>query len=315
MFKKAEKSQQKLRLLLTGVSGSGKTYSSLLLAQGMGAKKIGLIDTENESASLYADKFSFDTLQIAPPYTTDKYIKAIKLAESDGYDVIIVDSVSHQWAGEGGLLNKKEQMDAASAKDKFANWAKITPEHEKFKNSILSCKSHIICTARSKQEYVVELNERGKSAPRKVGLAPVQRDGLEYEYTSVFDLSQNHFAIATKDRTSLFAHDLIFNPNEETGKLLIDWLNSGKPATQPVPLLGSGVFCFVPDCGKEIVLHPSGKGYLCPSFTLNNPVIHTKIKSEEIEAYREKIEEPLKVCFPTGDPVPPISDAFDANLV
>ncbi len=227
MFKKAEKSKSKLRLLLTGISGSGKTYSALLISKGLDSKKIALIDTENGSASLYADRFQFDVCEIKPPYTTLKYIEAIKFAEKEGYDTIIIDSVSHQWAGDGGLLNKKEQLDAQGKGNSYTNWAKITPEHEKFKSTILSSPSHIICTARSKQDYVVEMNDKGKQAPRKVGMAPIQRDGLEYEYTLVLDMDVAHQASSSKDRTSLFDGQ-IFIPGEQTGKILIDWLNSGK---------------------------------------------------------------------------------------
>lgn len=226
-FQKAEKKQAKLKLAITGPSGSGKTYSALRLAKGMGGR-IAVIDTENKSASLYADKFDFDVLEIEPPYTNEKYLQALVEAVKAKYDIVIIDSLSHQWAGEGGLLNKKEQMDARGG-NSFQNWAKMTPEHEKFKMAILHADINIIGTMRSKQDYVMETNDKGKQAPKKVGLAPIQREGLEYEFTTVFDVAMNHEAVASKDRTGLFV-DKIFQVTEQTGVELKTWLMSGKPA-------------------------------------------------------------------------------------
>lgn len=227
-FKKAEKSKAHLKIAFTGPSGSGKTFSALSVATGIG-KKIALIDTENKSASLYADRFDFDTLDIEPPYTVQKYVEAIKLAETAGYDVLIIDSISHVWAAEGGLLTKKEELDARGAsgdkkhKSHFANWGAITKEHETFKAWLLKCNLHLICTMRSKQEYV----QGPDGSVRKLGMAPIQRDGMEYEFTTVFDLAMNHSAAASKDRTSLFDGQFT-TPSKETGEKLMKWLNSGK---------------------------------------------------------------------------------------
>lgn len=234
MFKKAEKSQVKLKMLLTGISGTGKTYTALTVAKGMGAKKIVVLDSENGSASLYADLVDFDTCDIAAPYTTEKYITALKQAQKEGYDVIIVDSISHQWAGDGGLMSQKERLDASGKGNSYTNFAKITPVHEQFKAAILGCRSHVICTVRSKQDYFIEPNEKGKMAPRKVGLAPIQREGLEYEYDLVLDLDMDHQASASKDRTRLFDGKL-FKPTAETGKQLVSWLSSGKPLSKAEP--------------------------------------------------------------------------------
>lgn len=225
-FKKAERKQAKLKLAITGPSGSGKTYSALRLATGLGGK-IAVIDTENGSASLYSDRFDFDVLTLDAPYENQKYLTAIADAVKAGYDILIIDSLSHQWAGEGGLLNKKEQLDARSGSNSYANWAKMTPEHEKLKSAILHSDIHVIGTMRSKQDYVLETNDKGKQAPKKVGLAPVQRDGMEYEFTTCFDVAMNHEAVASKDRTSLFV-DKIFQITEETGKTLKTWLLQGK---------------------------------------------------------------------------------------
>lgn len=226
-FQKAERKQAKLKIAVTGPSGSGKTYSSLLIAQGLG-RKIAVADTENRSASLYADRFEFDTEVIEPPYTIQKYLDAITAAERAGYDVLVIDSITHAWAAEGGLLSKKESLDARGG-NSYTNWASITKEHEAFKARLLNCDVHLICTMRSKQDYVLEVNEKGKSQPRKVGLAPIQRDGMEYEFTTVLDVSMTHEAQASKDRTGLF-DGRIFKPTVETGRELLKWLNEGKPS-------------------------------------------------------------------------------------
>lgn len=241
MFKKAERKQIKLKIGITGPSGSGKTMSALRLTRGLvGPKgKIAFGDTENGSASLYSDKFDFDVVEIKPPYTVDKFISVVDSALKAGYDALVLDSISHQWKGEGGILNKKEQMDARGG-NSFTNWGKLTPEQEKFLASILHSNIHIISTLRSKQEYIVEQNDKGKQAPRKVGLAPIQREGMEYEFTTVFDVAMNHEAETSKDRTGLFT-DKVFQITEKTGEELAAWISSGKfveaapdpkPATQ-----------------------------------------------------------------------------------
>lgn len=239
IFQRAERRQGKLKVAITGPSGSGKTFSSLLLAAGIG-KRIAVVDTENHSASLYADYttgllagIEFDILAIDPPYTVQKYLTALEAAEREGYDVLIVDSISHAWAGEGGLLDKKSALDQRPNANTWSSWGKITPEHEKFRAMILQSKLHIICTMRSKQDYILsEVN--GKKVPQKVGMAPIQRDGMEYEFTVVFDLAMDHNATASKDRTSLFDGE-VFKPSRETAKRLMDWLSSAKPALPQAP--------------------------------------------------------------------------------
>lgn len=232
-FVKAERKQHKPKLALTGPSGAGKTYSALLIASGMG-NRIAVIDTENGSASLYAnmDKgplkgLAFDVLELEPPYTIDKYVRAIEAAQAEKYDVLVVDSISHAWAGEGGLLSKKEALDQRGG-NSYTNWAGITKEHEQFKARILNADIILICTMRSKQDYVLEVNEKGKSAPKKVGMAPIQRDGMEYEFTTVFDLAMDHNAVASKDRTSMFDGQ-VFKPSKKTGEQILTWLTGAKP--------------------------------------------------------------------------------------
>jgi len=225
LFKKATRAESKLKIAVTGPSGSGKTYSSLLIAKGMG-KKVAVVDTENGSANLYSDKFDFDVATMNPPYTVKKYITAIEEAEKAGYDVLGLDSISHGWSGEGGLLDKKAQMDATGRGNSYTNWAKMTPEHNLFVAKILNANIHIICTMRSKVEYIIE-DVNGKKIPRKVGMAPIQRDGFEYELSLVLELGLSHVCEVSKDRTSLF-DGTNFTPSEKTGETLIEWLNSEK---------------------------------------------------------------------------------------
>lgn len=227
-IKKAERKQIKLRLALMGPSGSGKTYSALALAKGMG-KKILLIDTENFSASTYADEFSFDVINLEPPYTIEKYLEAMKAGVDNKYDVIVIDSITHAWAGEGGLLDQKSTLDRLNPRsNQFTNWASITSSHEKFKAYLLYANAHMISTMRSKQEYVIEENAQGKKVPRKIGMAPIQREGMEYEFGVVLDLNMEHLATVTKTRIS-FLDNKNFIPSEEVGRQLLEWVNTGTP--------------------------------------------------------------------------------------
>lgn len=234
MFSKATRKKAKLRLALCGTSGSGKTYSALLIAKGIGGN-IALIDTENGSGSLYEHLADYDVAEIHPPFTTDKYITAIREAEKSGYNVLIIDSLSHAWAGQGGLLEEVDKR-KSNAKNSFTAWRDVTPMHNKLVDTILQSGMHIIVTMRTKTAYEMEKDERGKIVPVKMGMAPVQRDGLEYEFTVVLDLDNaKHVATAGKDRTGLF-DGKVFVPCEGTGQELLQWLDSGvEPPERPKP--------------------------------------------------------------------------------
>lgn len=227
MFQQAKRQQAFLKMALTGPSGSGKTMSALLMASGLG-KKIAVLDSENGSASLYSSAVDFDTAPLSPPFTTEKYIQAIQFAEKNGYDVLIIDSLTHAWSGPGGLLEQKEQMDSRGG-NSFANWAKITPKHNALMSAILHSKVHVIATMRSKQDYVLA-DKNGKQVPQKVGLAPQQREGAEYEFTTVLDIAMNHEAESSKDRTGLFDGKL-FKITKETGTAIKNWLDSAEPVS------------------------------------------------------------------------------------
>ncbi|NVZ09762.1 ATP-binding protein [Allochromatium humboldtianum] len=228
MFRKAERRQAKLRLALCGPSGSGKTYSALLVARGLAPDgQIALIDTERGSGELYADLTPYDVASLAPPFTPARYIERIQQAEQDGYDVLIIDSLSHAWTGEGGILDLHDKAAAASRSgNSFMAWREVTPKHNQLIDTLLASDLHVIVTMRTKTAYDL-IDDNGKKKPVKIGLAPVQRDGLEYEFTTVLDLSvDSHVATATKDRTGLFDGEH-FVPTAATGEALRQWLDNG----------------------------------------------------------------------------------------
>ncbi len=229
-FQKATRRTSKLRLALCGPSGSGKTYSALSIASGLG-RKVAVIDTEYGSASLYADEFDFDALCLES-FSPDSYVEAIHAAEVAGYDVIVIDSLSHAWAGSDGAL---EQVDNAKAKEKnsFTAWRNVTPKHNAMVDAIVRCKAHVIATMRSKVEYVLEDGGSGKKVPRKVGMAPVQRDGMEYEFTICGDLDPDHNLFITKSRCREFDNKRIHNPGRPMAERLLAWLAQGKPEVAP----------------------------------------------------------------------------------
>lgn len=233
-FTKAVRKKSKLRLALTGPSGSGKTYSALLIAKGLGGK-VAVIDTEHGSASLYSDLLDFDSLELAPPYSPERYIAAIQAAEKAGYDVLIIDSTTHEWSGSGGCLEINEQTAQAKYRgNTWSAWNETTPRHRKFIDTILQSGMHIIATGRSKTETSQEDSGNGKKKVVKLGMKTEQRDGFEYEFTCVLDIvHDNHYAIASKDRTGLFKGDALVI-SDDTGKALLHWLDSGKDIEQPI---------------------------------------------------------------------------------
>lgn len=236
LFKQAVRQVAKLRLALSGPSGSGKTYSALLIASGIvPIEKVAVVDTENGSANLYANLGTYSVLTLHPPYTPKKYIEAIHAAEQEGFELVIIDSLSHAWNGEGGLLEQKDKATNAKYKGNgWAAWREVTPEYNKLIETMLNSSCHIIATMRSKTEYMQD-DSNGRKRIVKVGAAPIQRDGIEYEFTVVFDLSIDHVATVNKDRTRLFDGQY-FVPTPDVGKTLKQWLDAGEPAPAPQPV-------------------------------------------------------------------------------
>ncbi len=223
-FKKAERKNAKLRLAIAGPTGSGKTFTALLLAKGIGGR-IAVADTENSSAELYDDLVEFDHANIQPPYTPEKFISVIKAAEEAGFDTLILDSITHEWSGVGGCLEMVDKLSSTTFKgNSWGAWSQVTPQHRKFIDAMLQSSINIIVTMRSKME-TIQTNDNGKKRVEKVGMKAEQRDGIEYEFSTVLDLTHDNIAVATKDRSRLFLEPRQLN--ESDGVLLKQWLLSG----------------------------------------------------------------------------------------
>jgi hypothetical protein len=242
VFQRAQRTQAKLRLAIDGPSGSGKTYSALLIAQGLAGgdlAKVALIDTERGSGSLYADLGPYCILDFEPPYSVKRFVEAHDAAVAEGFEVIVIDSLTHFWSGEGGILDAVDKIAATSnSGNSFAAWKKGTPLQKLLMDTMLASPRHIVATIRSKTEWVIEQNDKGRNVPKKVGLAPEQRKDIDYEFTLVIDLSREHIAQASKDRTGLWDERLEI-PGARHGEELAAWLGSAapeppKPARQAV---------------------------------------------------------------------------------
>ena len=227
-LRQAERRQAKIKMGLQAPSGAGKTYSALLLAYGLinDWSKIAVIDTENHSADLYAHLGNYKVLALEQPFSPERYIQAIEVCEKAGMEAIIIDSISHEWEGVGGILD----IHGAMMGNSFTNLAKVTPRHNAFVQKLLQSSSHIIATIRSKQDYVLS-EKNGKMVPEKIGLKGVTREGLDYEFTIVLELDLKHQATATKDRTQLFMDKPSFIITPDTGKTIKAWCESGAAPT------------------------------------------------------------------------------------
>jgi len=230
-LQKAQRQNVKLRIGLSSPSGFGKTYSALLLAYGITGdwSKIAVIDTENNSAQLYSNLGEFNTIDLQPPFHPNKYIEAIKICEDAEIEVIIIDSITHEWDGKGGCLEiVAEATKSSKSQNSYVAWGKVTPLHQSFIQSILHSSAHVITTVRRKTEYEMYKNEKGYTQIQKVGTKEVTRDGFEYELSLNFEIvDDQHFAQSTKDRTGLFDGQEPFLITEETGKQLKDWAVTG----------------------------------------------------------------------------------------
>lgn len=237
-FEKATKTQSKLRMAIFGPSGAGKTFTALRIAKGLGGK-VALIDTEYGSASKYADRFDFDTVSLSNP-DIDHCIEMI--SEARGYDVLIIDSLSHAWQE---LLQEVDRL--ASSKfggNTFSAWSKGTPKQKKLVKALLSFDGHVIATMRSKTEWTTQTDDRGKSKPVRVGLAPEQGKGIEYEFDLLLEMSVEHVGNVLKDRTGKYQDSVIEKPGEEFGAGLLEWLSTGDLPKSEQPLEPDRVSAF-----------------------------------------------------------------------
>jgi hypothetical protein len=259
-LQKASRKKASIKMSLQGPSGSGKTYSSLLIAYGLcnDWSKIAVIDSENHSSELYSHLGSYNVLQLSVPYTPEKYVQAIEACGQAGMQVIIIDSISHEWEY---ILESHAGMTGNS----FTNWQKIGLRHKAFIQAVLNAKAHIIVTTRTKQDYV--LNERnGRMVPEKIGLKAVQREGLDYEMTLVFDLTMKNTATASKDRTGLFFGKPEQKLGADTGRLIHQWCNAGNDIS-PTDISAIIFKCNTIDELLELYnQHPEYKEVLKPEF-------------------------------------------------
>ena len=237
-LRKAIKTARMLRVCIVGVTGGGKTYTALRFAKGIAktlgpTAKIALLDTERSSASLYADTFDFLTDDITTG-SPQEFLEGLKACREEEVDVVIIDSLSHAWIGVEGALAR---VDAAAKKSKSGNtfnaWREVTPEHNALVTAILDYPGHIIVTLRSKMAYELVENDRGKKVPVKLGLQPVMRDGVEYEFDLVGDVDQNHNFSVTKTRYPAFDGKVLTKPGEDFGAELVRWLHDA-----PKPIEG-----------------------------------------------------------------------------
>ena len=233
-FRKATKAQSKLRMTIDGPAGSGKTFTALTFAKTLaGDGKVAVIDTERGSASKYADLFDFDTVEL-DSFSPQNYIECIKAAEGAGYAVIVIDSLSHAWEGTGGVLDLHDQATVREpGRNSYTAWRSVTPIHNKLVDAMLQSRCHVIATMRSKMDYIQTEDASGKKRIEKVGMAPIQRSGMEYEFDVVADMDTAHNMVVSKSRIFAIADAVVNKPNGEWFKQVISWLNDGTPAPAP----------------------------------------------------------------------------------
>ena len=293
-FQEVVRAKSKLRMALTGVSGAGKTLGALYIAYGLTGdwSRIAVIDTEHERARMYANRMDLGTgkflyCPLYPPYTAERYTSLVKEAASlvgpDG--AVIVDSFSHAWNNEGGVLDVKDRIAAQAGKNSYTAWNEAGKVQNSLVNTILAVGCHTIVTMRSKMDYVMQENERGKTQPVKVGLAPVQRDDTEYEFDIVLDIARSHIATASKDVTFLDKFGEIITP--ELGRQLKAWLDDG---VDPAQLQGEKPITKEQwtELSKPYRELPETLQAAYKAFGYNNP---SEIRQKDIEPLKAKAAE------------------------
>jgi hypothetical protein len=230
-FAPATREASKARIALCGPSGSGKTYTALTLATTL-AEKVAVVDTEHGSASKYApgktgDGFVFDAL--APTsFDPRGLVQILGQAGAAGYGAVVIDSLTHYWSGPGGILELVDNAAAGSRSgNSFAAWKTVRPWERMLIGALLGFPGHVIVTMRTKTEWVIEDDERGKKAPKKVGTKPEQREGIEYEFDIVGDLDQENTLVVTKSRCFDLSGAVIRKPDAGLAKQIGEWLEGG----------------------------------------------------------------------------------------
>jgi hypothetical protein len=246
-LKVAQRKRAKLKLGMAAPAGGGKTMGALLIAYGIMKEKypklsdaelwakIAIIDSENGSGELYVGTEvsesrltigSYNAVTLTPPFEPDKYSDAIRLCADNAIEVVIIDSTTHLWGGVGGALESQGNI-AKRTGNSWTAWREINPQLNRFVDTMLQTDVHIIATMRSKMDYVQEKDDTGKTIIRKVGLAPVQRDGMQYEFTAFIDIDSEHQAFGSKDRSGGIIDQKYFVITPQIGRDFEKWLESG----------------------------------------------------------------------------------------
>lgn len=291
-IRKARRSATKLRLLLAGPSGSGKTWGALSIAKGMGGRTV-VIDTEEGSSDLYDHLHEFDVIDLRPPFSPEAYIEAITAAEAAGYEVIIIDSVTHCWSGPGGCLEILEDVAKAQFRgNTWSAWSVVTPRWRAFVDKILRSPAHVICCGRSKTESA-QVDDHGRKKVTKLGMKLEARDGLEFEFTCCLDIIHDgHYATVSKDRTGLFQGDP--KPiTPETGRRLAEWLAGGKPTESETLVKGRQ---FIAAAATEDDLTRATRG-------IDKKLSTGEITSDEWSTLTDAIEARRAEIAAAGEPV------------
>lgn len=274
MFTPASKKEAKLRLAITGVSGAGKTWTALTLATQFGGK-VAVVDTENKSASKYADRFTFDVMNMEPPYHPSKYIEAIEAAQAMGYTTIILDSLSHVWTGSGGIISMVDDI-ATNSKSgsEFYAWNEGTNWYNKLIDAILKTDIHVIGTIRMKQDYSIDKDEKGKTRVTRVGIKPIQRKNFEFEFDVVMDMDTQNRATITKTRCNELQMGMVIpKPGAGLARILMTWLHG----TEWVQALSEKAVAFAAEVWKMPKSEAWGK-------------LDRAIKAEELSGFLPKEE-------------------------
>jgi hypothetical protein len=254
VLKKAQRKQAYLKLGMSAPSGGGKTIGALIIAYGLMKEKhpsipeselwdkIAVLDTENGSGELYVGADvgqlhigEYSAITVSSPFTAEKYIAGMDMMQEAGIEVCILDSTTHLWSGTGGLLERQTDAVKRNNGNSYTAWREVTPLHNLFVEKMLQCHMHVIATMRSKTEYVQEKDPlTGKTVIKKLGLNPVQKDGMEFEFTIFFDTDDTHMTRATKDRTSMWADGSYFKIIPDTGKRIMKWLQSSSSEPEKI---------------------------------------------------------------------------------
>ena len=234
LFKPATRHKLRLRMAIDGPSGSGKTFTGLRFGNALAAhekRRIAVISTESGAVEKYlgltpdGEPWAFDVAYL-PDFAPTSYTSAILAAGREGYDVLLVDSLSHAWEGEGGAL---ELVDKKGG-NRYTAWKDVTPMHRRMVEALLRSPCHVICTMRSKTAHVLEADKDGKQVPRKIGMEPIQRPGMEYEFDVYASMDWTHTLAVSKTRCPDIDGQIVVKPGAAWIEPLVRWLNEGSEA-------------------------------------------------------------------------------------